>query len=389
MAPATSWRRLGIGTLALHLLAWPVLPISSNDVFSNLAYGHMVQRGLDPARAGPSTLGAADDFGRLVSPRWRDTPSVYGPLCLAAAGWAAQPGSVPLALVRFKLLMLAAALGIAAVAFALGRRYPAGEGKRRALLLGASPLLVWELTAQAHNDALMVLGLSLAVWAVVAERPFIALLCALFAVAAKASALPVALLLAVSMLRTPRTRWPLVGLTALGAAALLSVSSGTWSALLQGPLAATGAVDPDRHTRSIADVFISAVGPLGLSVQHRLYWVFWVVHVLAVGAALAWAGWKARTPREALHGATWTYLVYLWTAPWTQAWYGTWLLPLLAVEEDETLRRIGIVYTLLLVGQYALAFDPIPYALVVGIPVWMWWRSRAGRPVTLAARLAV
>ena len=102
---------------------------------------------------------------------------------------------------------------------------------------------------------------------------------------------------------------------------------------------------------------IGLAEPLGVSVEHRLYWVFWVVHVVAFAAAFAWAAWQARTPRDALHGATWTYLVFLWTAPWTQAWYGTWILPLLAVEEDPVLRRVGVAYTFILVVQYALAFD--------------------------------
>lgn len=386
-APETPWRRLAVGAMALHLLAWPSLPITSNDVFSNLAYGHMARRGLDPGQVGPSALGADDPFGRLVSPRWRDTPSVYGPLSLAVARWAVAGGSVVEGLVRFKLAMLAAALAIAAAAFGLARRFPGAEGKRRALLVAASPLVVWEFTAQAHNDALMVLGLTLAVWAVLSERPWIALGCALAAAAAKGAALPIAALLAVSMLRAPRTRWPLLALAGAAAALLVVFLPGALPALLRAPLAATGAFDPDRHARSIPEMVIGfdPVVALGVEVQHRLYWPFWSVHIVAFAAVFAWAAWKARTPRDALHGATWTLLVYLWTAPWTQPWYGTWLVPLLAVEEDVALRRAGVVYTFLLAAQYALAIEPVTYLLINGLPLWMLWRARAGRPTALAS----
>jgi|GEM_PF-2702302 len=390
-APVTPWRRLVVGAVALHLLAWPALPFTSNDVFSNLAYGRMARAGLEPAQLGPSALGGDDPFARLVSPRWRTTPSIYGPLCTAVARWAAGPGEPLAALVRFKLAMLLATLALVGVAFALGRRFPEPEGKRRALLLAASPLVVWEFTSQAHNDALAVLGLALAVWAVLAERPWVALGCALGAVAAKAAALPVAALLAVSMLRSARTRWAL--LAVLGTAVTLGVTFAATSvipvslgALARGPLVAAGAFDADRHTRSIPDALISFTELLGLSLQPRLYWILWAFHIMSWTTALAWAAWRARTPRVALHGATWAFLVFLWTAPWTQAWYGTWLIPLLAVEEDAVLRSVGVVYTFVLVLQYALPIDPTTYLVINAIPLWMLWRARRGQ-TTMLGRL--
>ena len=144
VAPQAPWRRLAVGALALHLLAWPALPITSNDAFSNLAYGRMARLGLDTTRSGPSVLVLDDPFGRLVSPRWRDTPSVYGPLGLAPGWWAAGAASVLGALVRFKLAMLMATLAIAGVAFGFAQRLPAPENKRRALLLAPRRSPCWE-----------------------------------------------------------------------------------------------------------------------------------------------------------------------------------------------------------------------------------------------------
>jgi hypothetical protein len=154
-------------------------------------------------------------------------------------------------------------------------------------------------------------------------------------------------------------------------------------AAVQAPLAASGAFDPERHTRSLADAVILVVRTLGGHTPARLYDAFWWAHALAVAAAFIWVAVQVRTIRDVFHGSLIVFLVYLWTTPWSQPWYGTWLLPFIAVEEVEELRRAALVYTVLVVVQYGLMLDPLTYIVVDGLPWWMLWRARTGRPPAL------
>jgi hypothetical protein len=380
LAQETPWRRLVRGSVWLHLLAWPVLPITSNDLFSNLAYGRMMRLGLDPFRSGPAALGPGDALGALVSPRWLEVPSPYGPLSLALSRLSAVTDSVLGSLVLFKLHMLGVSLGIVAVAFAIARRLPAETAHRRALLLAASPLLVWEVTSQAHNDGLMALALAGVVWAGLNGRLWLAFALSLLAVAAKGAALPVVVLLAVLLLRQPRARWRFLAAVAAAVGVIAMAHPAALVAAVQAPLAASGAFDPERHTRSLADAVILVIQGLGGRTPARLYDAFWWVHALAVVSAFVWVAARVRTVRDVFHGSLIVLLVYLWTTPWSQPWYGTWLLPFIAVEEEEGLRRAAFVYTALLVVQYGLALDPLTYLVVDGFPLWMLWRARSGRP---------
>jgi hypothetical protein len=383
LAQETPWRRLVHGSVWLHLLAWPVLPITSNDVFSNLAYGRMMRLGLDPFRSGPSALGPGDGLGALVSPRWLETPSPYGPLALALSRLSAVTDSVLGSLALFKILMLGVSLGIVAFAFAIARRLSAETAHRRALLLAASPLLVWEVTSQAHNDGLMALALAGVVWAGLNGRLWLAFALSLLALAAKGPALAVVALLVVLLLRQPTTRWRFLAIAAAAAGVMAMAHPAALVAAVQAPLAASGAFDPERHTRSLADAVILVVRTLGGHPPARLYDAFWWAHALAVAAAFIWVAGRVRTIRDVFHGSLIVFLVYLWTTPWSQPWYGTWLLPFIAVEEVEGLRRAALVYTALVVVQYGLMLDPLTYLVVDGLPWWMLWRARTGRPLAL------
>ena len=56
-------------------------PLFSRDVYSYLAQGATLARGLDPYRLGPEdALGANDALVRGIPALWRHTPSPYGPL---------------------------------------------------------------------------------------------------------------------------------------------------------------------------------------------------------------------------------------------------------------------------------------------------------------------
>jgi len=84
--------RLQRASLILQLCALPALALTSGDIFSNLAYAALSALGKNPCLLGPSALGQGPVLA-LVSPRWADTPSAYGPI-LNLLGWLAGRSAV-------------------------------------------------------------------------------------------------------------------------------------------------------------------------------------------------------------------------------------------------------------------------------------------------------
>ena len=138
-------------------------PLFSRDVYSYLAQGATLARGLDPYRLGPEdALGANDALVRGIPELWRHTPSPYGPLfLLLGRGLAAATGQdVVAGLLAYRLIAL---LGLALMVWALPRlARRAGVDPNNALWLGAAnPLVLFHVISGAHNDGLMI-GLMLA-----------------------------------------------------------------------------------------------------------------------------------------------------------------------------------------------------------------------------------
>jgi alpha-1,6-mannosyltransferase len=143
-------------TWAVPLAVVP--PLFSRDVYSYLAQGVMVARGLDPYVLGPATaLGIDDPLVRSIPTMWRDTPTPYGPLfLLLERGVTAVTGDdIALGVLLHRGAALA---GVAAMVWALPRLAARrGVDGRRALWLGvANPLVLVHVISGAHNDGLMV-----------------------------------------------------------------------------------------------------------------------------------------------------------------------------------------------------------------------------------------
>src|SRR5256714_3233728 len=250
-----AWLRLrplvtGRPRAALSVLAWwaaPLLlapPMFSRDVYSYLAQGALVGRGLDAYAVGPAALGA-DPLAAQVHPLWLGTPAPYGPVFLGLA--AVVVGVTGTHLVAGVLGMRAVALGsVAVLALVVPRlavRYRVDPG--RALWLGVlNPLVLVHVVAGAHNDGLMAALLATGLLCA-ARRRFAAAVC-LIALAGLVKA-PAALALCYvapfwAARLGGRWRWPAgVGATAAVAAATVgAVTLGTglglgWARALKTP----------------------------------------------------------------------------------------------------------------------------------------------------------
>jgi hypothetical protein len=184
-APGTAPRELLlIGALwALPLMVGPSL--FSRDLYSYLADGSILHLGLSPYHQAPAVLAAHDQSYVLnaVSSFWRHTTAPYGPSFLGLASpIAAAAGSN---LILGVLLLRAVELGgVVLLAIFVPRLARAlGTDPARATWLAViSPLVLLELIAAGHNDALMAGLLVAGVTLAVERRPLAGIvICALAA----------------------------------------------------------------------------------------------------------------------------------------------------------------------------------------------------------------
>ena len=176
-----------VRTVVSIIVAWsiPILvmpPLFSRDVYSYVAQGEMLSRGLNPYVEGPAALGGNASL-RLVDPIWRTAHAPYGPAWERVAEGIVRLArhDVIAAVIGFRVVAL---VGIALIAWGvivLARSV--GHDASSALALAVlNPLVLLVLLGGAHNDALM-LGLLVAGCAAARRNHYLIglLLCALAA----------------------------------------------------------------------------------------------------------------------------------------------------------------------------------------------------------------
>jgi len=378
-------------------------PLFSHDVYSYMAQGEILHLGLNPYHHAPDILAR---FGKThllatVSPFWRTTTSPYGPLFLALASLIAGAVSSHLILgvLLIRVLELAGlvllALFVPRLARALGT-----DPARATWLAVISPLVLLELIAAEHNDALMIGLLVAGVTLAMERRPLLGIaLCALAAtvklpalagiafiavawaraewtaagsdrgwVAARAVALStgvtVAVLAAVSIATELGLRWVSSGVLSSPAKvhlAITPVTAAGWTAASLLHLLGIGA--NARHIESALGVVALALTCLlGLELLRRARFANMVP---ALGALL---------------------LVSVFAGPATWPWYLTWGLALIACctfAQRSRVLPLAIVLAVFLVkpdGILALPLHSAPIVLAAyAVAAGAAWRARRRR----------
>ena len=77
--------------VVIQLAAALALPLTSNDIFSNLANGRLVLAGLNPLHRTAAALGPNHPTASLVGKDWSTVPTPYGPVITGLATVAAWP----------------------------------------------------------------------------------------------------------------------------------------------------------------------------------------------------------------------------------------------------------------------------------------------------------
>jgi hypothetical protein len=372
LAGISFWRVMqkGGGSLRLALLlqlcAAPALPLTSSDVFCNLGYGRVAEKGLSPYLVAPSELAADDPYRTHIYEKWAVYPTPYGPVVALFDLVAAEAKSFPLALALFKLLMLLATCLSIRVAWSLTRDH-AFE------LFACNPLVAWELSGQAHNDAILVLGFCGFLYGAARNHWQLAAGSLALSLCTKPAAVPFVGLAILWQLRKSRSRALMLALVSAGAAIALYfpfwAGPSTLSAILRELRA-----DPEHLTHSLTAVLYS------------LFSVEIVYRALQIASMLLllWLAFRAclRTLslEETARGAAVFYMGYgLLAAPWFQPWYITWPLPLLLVARDTNLQKIAAVWSALALVQYAVPYHTASAVIVNGVPALMWGHHSARR----------
>lgn len=422
-AVRTGWspdprRLLATGALGAALLA-VVPPVGSADPLSYAAYGRMAVTGHDPYATTPRTLAAAGDpVARAVEAPWQDSPSVYGPLATAEQRLVSQLAgrSVRTAVALLGLLNALAFVLTGLLLDRLVNRLSGPHGRRRsALLWTANPLLLQQLVAGAHLDAVVALAVVAGLAAVGATwlvRPratrrvpsaapapaappgrMVAAGALIGAgVAVKAPAALVGAGLAWALRTDPRRLAALaLGALAVVVPAYLSAGPHVLDQLRRASRYVSGA-SPWRPVASVLDRL------LGLGPSRTLLGLL----ALLLGALLALAlarGLPGRAPGvlpSGVRAATVLTIAYLFAAPYVLPWYDAVAWSLLALLPWSPYDGILLVRTAVLALAYlpgrVVPLPPVLHALGVGVrgglaPVvllvlvgWILYRWRAGIP---------
>lgn len=327
-----------VALAALVVLFTVAPPLLSQDVFSYISYARLgALHGLNPYTHAPAVVPGDAAFPYVG---WRDAASAYGPLfTLLSYPLAYLP--VAAALWSFKLLAAAAFVATLGFVRASARRLNL-DPLHAVLFVGLNPLALVHVVGGAHNDALVALVLTVALWAVLASKSLPGASGALVAASLKASAVVVAPFLALGS--KERGRAALGALAAVAAVATLSVivfgDSVLDSLRLVGENQARTSFYslPNQTSRLLAAVFARPQEDLLPTVR-----------IVFVAAYVAWLGllaWRVYADRSYwVTAAGWGFFGLLCATSWLLPWYIMWLLPFAALSASRRLTMASLALT--------------------------------------------
>lgn len=361
--------------LVLHLTAFTALPLTSNDIFSNIAYGREVLRGLNPFHDVPADL-ESDPIVSYIGSAWRHWQTRYGPLVVDLAAAVAWPQGIYLPVLLFKLALLACTIGAVMVAFRFCRDYPA-HGSRSFVLLAWNPLLAWEVSGQAHNDGLLVLALTIFAAAARANRPWQAALALIVGLYSKFVALPVIGLYALATLR--RSRKLAAAMAAMMVASGIIFFAPYWRGFeTLRPACEASTALPDYLSNSLTALVCEATSLAVPSWRPVAFLAMLLATRLVCLAAAARFALRATSPAQVLNDSLLFLVVYECLGMgWYQPWYAVWLLPLALVCDDIRLQRIVAAYTAIVPALYLPQAGFYVGILIVQLtPLVLLWLTR-------------
>ncbi len=397
------WMIVG-ATLSYAVMLVFAHPIGANDVYDYVFRGRLWGHyNFNPLTV--TALQVSEDawFPYLV---WIWQGSPYGPLWAMASLWLYQlaGASLLLNLIAYKAAMGVCIVVTTVIVYDLLRERGIGVALSGAVLFAWNPLLLFEGVVNAHNDALLMTFIVLALWLQRRQRITSALVCVTLAALVKITAAVWWPLLLLSGLResivftaeTPRRRVFFLlfshGFRASVVCLLLVVL--LYAPFWDGANTFAGLVPlNDRFTSSLAAVIKLSL-QLFVGEPTAMMWTRAAMSVLFLPlyAYLLWRTLKRpkgfSKPFGSISDATFQVcaLVLLLPTLWFQPWYVTWLIAL-APLVDEAGRRLAIVWSIGAFAMYIIFnflwyWQPLFFnageGVVINLVAWLAWVAPVG-----------
>jgi hypothetical protein len=348
------------------LLALPLLttfPVGAIDVYDYAFFARMIGH----YQANPMIHAPADFPGDawLGYVAWPHATSPYGPLWqwLSALVYNVTRDNLLATLVAFKLLSTGSLLAAAGLAYRILRAWRPQDALKGFVFIAWNPLLLFESAANAHNDALMVLFVLLALRLQQRQKTTLAIVVIVMGAFIKFPAifaLPLFMMASLHGLVTWRAR---VLWFTRASVASIAVAGLVYLPLAIGPnpFANIGA-HQDLFTTSFAAVGVFlARGLVGAASAQRLALV---IALFLFGCVLLWIFTTVNGAFPSLVRAAYlSFLALLLIATiWFQAWYLVWLLALAPLAPPGARSVAGLLsvtaLSVYLVYDFALFWAP-------------------------------
>ena len=367
------WAVLAIWSLPL--LAAP--PTFSSDAYSYAAQGWMLVNDVSPYEAGPGVLPGA--FADQVAWVWRFTPAPYGPLSLrlqelivVASGLQPYLSAV--------LMRIPALIGVVLIVVLLPRiaERMGVDAQLTAWFATLNPLLVIDFVGGAHNDALMMGLVVLALWLGLTARMWLAGAVVVgVAAAIKQPAFLAAY--ALPLLADPLTTWKSshIARTVGKIAVSCLIAIGTFGAVSLACGLGFGWLNAVNVPGLVVTVSPSTVIGQGIQLVLNYFQLDSSEHAAirlarSIGLAIAVAGVLVlavvQARKKPMSFLSWSYLLVAFAGPALHSWYvlwGTLLLPL--TKPSERIQRIALWTTMVLLSYAAVNLAWRNGAIALGI----------------------
>ncbi len=363
---------LTVAVVAPALVAvgwWLQPPTLSIDVYSYLADGYLWRAGLNPYLHGPRELRDTAIGTVLADAGWRPVHGIspYGPLWMAVEVLAARVVSdVARAVLLVKGIVIAAWALTAAAVYRAVPNTTRSTRVRSMVVFTWNPLILTQLAAEAHNDAVMVLAVILGLGWIVRQRVVAGTLSLTAGVLAKY--LP--LLFAASVLAYLwKTRRDLVSFTrSLAAGVLLGAAAAT---LFYAPFWADRAtwegVRAAGHVRlgpGTAGMMMGLLSPLPPALAAQTTSALSAAILLAVVCVVSVKVRDARSLIVACGTIALTYVLIATPRYWP--WYAVLPAGILALNPSRRAIQLTVILTL-----GAMLVAPLDMLRVAGAIGWI------------------
>ncbi len=403
----------GVLLFGLPLLLCPYL--FSSDIYSYIIYGRIAALyGGNPAITAPIAYSHDPFYQYLIA--WQSTPSVYGPLwTLFSHGLTLlverAGGALWLYLLAYKLAMLAAHVANTLLIWQILQAWQPHRQVYGTLLYAWSPVVLIEFVGSAHNDALMVSLILLAVFCTQRGYGRTAIAALLAAVLVKWIAVALLPLWAIYWLCQQPTRLrrllfasQVVAIVFVGAV-LLYLPYGQVIQSISAPVQLQNGRPAEN---SLAELGIhgghEALVRLGLISARDSVWRPAAEAAVAWGSKglflLAWlvalaVVWRRPTFARLLQVSCWLLLALLLISPLFRVWYVTWPLALVALLDWRPAGRTISSLAAAAPFMYVQAEAPVWLDALIFVPVIvllgceLWQARRRFRLRTDLARVSV